>query len=177
MKAGSHSPWISRFFKELGNRVLVANPRKVRAIYQAERKSDDRDDELLARIARVDEALLHPVEHGDEKQQRDMFAIKLRDALVRARVGLINAVRFTLKSLGYTVANPASERFHKTVMEGVPEGCAGVIRPMVEVLERMTLQIKLMEREIVRLEKKVIPRRKSCGKLLGSARLRRCILC
>lgn len=84
MEAGTHSPWISRFFQQLGHRVIVANPRKVRAIYQMERKSDDRDAGLLARIARGDEALLHPVAHGEEKQQRDLLAIKLRDPLVRA---------------------------------------------------------------------------------------------
>lgn len=167
MEAGTHSPWISRFFGEMGHRVLVANPRKVRAIYQAERKSDDRDAELLARIARVDEALLHPVEHGGEKQQRDMLAIKLRDALVRSRVGLINAVRFTLKSLGHTVANPASERFHKTVLEEVPESCQEVIRPMVEVLEKITMQIKQMEREIVRLGKESYPQAEKLRQITG----------
>ena len=40
MEVGMHSPWISRHFKELGHRVLVANPRKLRAIYQNERKCD-----------------------------------------------------------------------------------------------------------------------------------------
>ena len=43
MEAGTHSPWVSRFLQELGLRVIVANPRKTRAIYQNERKSDRRD--------------------------------------------------------------------------------------------------------------------------------------
>ncbi|MES2707523.1 MAG: IS110 family transposase [Verrucomicrobiota bacterium] len=167
MEAGTHSPWISRFFKDPGHRVLVANPRRVRAIYKAERKSDDRDAELPARIARVDEALLHPVEHGDEKQQRDMLAIKLRDAPVRSRVGIINAVRFTLKSLGHPVSNPASERFHKSVMEEVPENCQEVIRPMVEVLEKMTAQIREMEREILRLGKENYPQAEKLRQITG----------
>ena len=115
----------------------------------------------------MDEALLHPVEHGDEKQQRDMLAIKLRDALVRARVGLINAVRFTLKSLGYSVANPASERFHTTVMEEVPEGCREVIRPMVEVPEKITAQIREMEREITRLGKECYPQPEKLRQITG----------
>ncbi|YCM46362.1 transposase [Verrucomicrobiaceae bacterium 227] len=42
MEVGSHSPWISRFLSDLEHRVLVANPRKVRAIYQNTRKSDER---------------------------------------------------------------------------------------------------------------------------------------
>ena len=31
-QVGMHSPWTSRVLKKLGHRVLVANPRKVRAI-------------------------------------------------------------------------------------------------------------------------------------------------
>lgn len=42
----AHSPWISRFLKNLWHRLLVANPRKVRAIYQNERKCDKRDAEM-----------------------------------------------------------------------------------------------------------------------------------
>lgn len=153
MEVGGHSPWISRYMEGLGCRVIVANARKVRAIYQSERKDDDRDAEQLARIARVDASLLYPVQHGTEQEQRDMLAIKLRDALVSSRVGLINAVRFTLKSLGYTVCNPATERFHKKVREEVPDAVQRVIEPMLAVLEATTEQIKVMEREIARLIK------------------------
>jgi transposase len=104
MEVGMHSPWISRFLKDLGHRVLVANPRKVRAIYQNVRKSDRNDAELLARLARSDEKLLSPVEHVSEEMQRDLLQIKLRDNLVRQRVDVISSVRFTLKSLGSTAA-------------------------------------------------------------------------
>src|SRR5437879_3437456 len=47
MEAGTHSPWISRYLKELGSEVIVSNPRKVRAIYQHERKSEDRKSTRL----------------------------------------------------------------------------------------------------------------------------------
>jgi len=54
MEAGCHSPWISRYLEEEGGlRVLIANPRKLRAIYQSERKSDRRDAQMLARIGRL----------------------------------------------------------------------------------------------------------------------------
>ncbi len=43
MEAGTHSPWVSRYLEGLGWEVIVSNPRKVRAIYQHERKSDQRD--------------------------------------------------------------------------------------------------------------------------------------
>src|SRR5947207_10003419 len=53
MEAGAHSPWISRYLEGLGWEVIVSNPRKVRAIYQHERKSDRRDALMLARIGRM----------------------------------------------------------------------------------------------------------------------------
>ena len=100
MEVGSHSPWIKRFLTELGHEVFVANPRKLRAIYTSDRKSDKNDARMLAKIARMDPQLLHPVEHGTEEAQRDLLQVKLRDNLVRQRVDIISSVRFTLKSLG-----------------------------------------------------------------------------
>jgi transposase len=54
IEAGAHSPWVSRHLEELGWRVIVSNPRKVRAIYEHERKCDERDALMLARIGRMD---------------------------------------------------------------------------------------------------------------------------
>ena len=70
MEAGTHSPWVSRYLEGLGWEVIVSNPRKVRAIYQHERKSDQRDALMLARIGRLDRALLYPVRHGSEQAAR-----------------------------------------------------------------------------------------------------------
>ena len=75
MAVGTHSPWISRFFLGQGLEVLVANSRKPRAIYANERKSDERDAEMLARIARVDPQLLHPIQDGSEPAQRDLLRL------------------------------------------------------------------------------------------------------
>src|SRR5207248_6419403 len=148
MEAGAHSPWISRYLERLGWEVIVSNPRKVRAIYQHERKSDRRDALMLARIGRMDRALLYPIHHGSEEAQQDLLRIKLRDSLVRARVAVINSVRFTLKSLGYTVRNPSSERFHKVAMEGLPAALCQMIAPSVAALEELTARIKALEVQI-----------------------------
>ena len=156
-EVGTHSPWIARLFAAAGCRIVVANPRKVRAIFESENKSDDRDSEQLARIARVDVALLHPVVHGGEEEQRDLLAIRLRDNLVRARVQLINAVRFSLKSLGYRVSNPASERFHRSVVDEVPADCLVFVQPLLDVLAAISEKIAVAERTIVRLAQERYP--------------------
>src|SRR5881409_2646533 len=148
MEAGAHSPWVSRYLEGLGWEVIVSNPRKVRAIYQQERKSDQRDALMLARIGRMDRALLYPVRHGSEQAQQDLLRIKLRDSLVRARVALINSVRFSLKSLGYAVCNPSSERFHKVAMEGLHERVQQMVAPSVQALAELSTRIAVLEREI-----------------------------
>ena len=151
MEVGMHSPWTSRFLKDLGHRVLVANPRKVRAIYQNNRKSDSKDAEMLARIARTDEKLLHPVEHGSEETQRDLLQIKLRDNLVRQRVNVISSVRFTLKSLGVKLRSPSTGCFAQHARNALgmehPDILA-LIEPSLEVLDSMTGQIRQLDKAI-----------------------------
>jgi transposase len=160
MEVGMQSPWVSRFFKEWGHRVLVANPRKVRAIYQNDRKSDRRDAEMLARLARSDEKLLSPVEHGSEQAQRDLLQIKLRDNLVRQRVDVISAVRFTLKSMGIRLRSPKTTCFARHARRALEEDHAellAMIEPSLQVIDSMTAQIRELERAIERLANECYP--------------------
>jgi len=157
LEAGTHSPWISRYLTGLGATVIVANPRKLHAISRHERKCDRRDAVMLARLARSDVALLHPLQHGSAQAQHDLLGLKLRDSLVRTRVNLINTVRFTLKSLGHTVANPSSEAFHKSILTAVPADCLPVVSPVLAVLTLLTEQIKTLERDLVARSKRDYP--------------------
>jgi transposase len=149
MEVGMHSPWISRFLADLGHRVIVANPRKVRAIYENNRKSDRKDAEILARLARMDEKLLYAVEHRSEEMQRDLLQIKLRDNLVRQRVDVISAVRFALKSLGIPLRSPNTACFVKYARKalGAPEFATtlAMIEPSLVVIDAMTQQIRKLE--------------------------------
>ena len=61
LETGMHTGWLARLLTGLGHEVVVANARKVRAIWGDEHKSDERDAEMLARLARMDRKLLRPV--------------------------------------------------------------------------------------------------------------------
>ena len=61
--------------------------------------------------------------HGSEQAQQVLLWIKLRDSLVRARLSLINSVRFSLKSLGYAVVILPVNDFNKWRMENYPQRC------------------------------------------------------
>ena len=78
MEVGTHSPWISRLFAGQGVKILVANARKLRAIYQNERKCDRYDARMLAKIARLDPDLLCPIHHKSEEARRDLVDIMTR---------------------------------------------------------------------------------------------------
>src|SRR5438034_8924871 len=100
MEAGCHSPWVSRHLEQPGCEVVVSNPRKTRAIYQHERKSDRRDALMLARIARMEPALLYPVRHGSEEAQQDLLRLSLRESRFQPRLELINSYGLTLRAQG-----------------------------------------------------------------------------
>ena len=70
---------------------------------------------------------------------------------MRARVALINAVRFTLKSLGYPVSNPSSASFHKLVLNEVPESIGEMIAHNVAAIAELTERIKALDTSISRL--------------------------
>ena len=70
LETGTHSPWLSKMLEEHGCKVLVGHARKLRAIWGDDHKCDERDAEMLARIARVDPKLLHPIKHVSKKAAR-----------------------------------------------------------------------------------------------------------
>ena len=63
IEVGTHSPWVQRLLQELGHETITANSRYVRLIYCSRNKNDQLDAERLARFARVDPKLLHPIQH------------------------------------------------------------------------------------------------------------------
>src|SRR6476646_11619514 len=76
IEAGAHSPWARRLLERLGHRVIVANPRKVRLIYQSDRKNDRLDAQMLAKLGRVDVGLLAPVQHRSAEAQTDLAVVR-----------------------------------------------------------------------------------------------------
>jgi len=100
IEAGTHSPWVSRLLAEFGLNVLIANPRQVALIYRNRRKSDRLDATNLARLARSDPELLHPLVHRGRQAQEDLAVLRARDVLIRSRTQLINHVRGVVKSTG-----------------------------------------------------------------------------
>ena len=158
MEAGSHSPWISRLFESRGHKVVVANPRKLRAIYDTDNKNDQRDAELLARIGRFDHNLLYGIEHKCEAHQRALKIVQARDALVAARVKLINHVRGSLKSLGIFLPSGCStEAFARKATEHLEAEDYALVAPVIETIAELSARIKAEDKHIDAMIEKDFP--------------------
>jgi transposase len=168
MEVGTHSPWISRLLAKEGMEVFVANSRKLRAIYANERKCDELDARMLARIARLDPALLSPVRHGSEENQRDLLPLKLRDTLVRQRVAIINSVRACLKALGLRITSPGPTSFAREARAALEEqsGLLVAIEPALAILDELCTRIREYDKTITRC---VAARHPQAGKLQAIA--------
>jgi transposase len=151
IEASMHSPWVSRLLATLGHEVLVANPRKLRLIYENQHKSDRVDAEYLARVARLDPKLLCALEHRSELGQCHLAIVRARDTLVRSRGRLIQHVRASIKSLGERVPSGTAEAFHKRASACIPEALCEALLPLIEVIEQLTTRIREYDRKIEQL--------------------------
>lgn len=168
IEVGTHSPWISRLLEKRGCPCLVANARKLRAIYTNDRKCDMLDARMLAKLARVDPELLSPIEHGCEEDQIHRMAITLRDSLVRQRVNIVSSIRFTLKSLGVRLPACSTISFAKRCreeMEGSPLFHA--VETSLSALEAMNESIKEYEKHISRTAAEHHPETKLLEQISG----------
>lgn len=152
LEAGAQSLWMSHLLKNLGLTVLVGNARRLRMIWDTERKFDKKDAEMLARIARFDPQLVCPIEHRRIEAQCDLNLIKARDIVVRTRTNLINFIKGVLKQFG--LKGPSSctaDTFHKTIREVIPETLDPALSPTVEIIRELTTRIKQYDKQIDRL--------------------------
>ena len=167
MEAGSMSGWSSRVLKDCGHDVIVSNPRKVRAISQNEKKCDDADAEMLARLARVDRKLLCPIQHRGKQAQADLSAIRSRDILVRTRARLVSHVRSILKGFGIRPPRCSTEAFHHRVAEYIPEALLPALGPIVEHIRSLTSTIRSYEKYIEKVAKSRYPETEHVLQVVG----------
>ena len=150
LETGTHSTWISRCLEKRGLEVIVAHARDLAFIYKDSKKSDRIDAEKLARMARADKKLLHPVKLMDRKRQESLLAIKARDLLVKNRTCIINAIRGYLRSFGIE----DNEYSHETINQlysMLPKEIRLNLRGLFTALTTMNNCIKDYDRRIAKM--------------------------
>jgi len=154
IEVGTHSRWVDLLLRELGHRVTVANPRRLKLISQNDSKRDQTDAELLARLGRVDIGLLAPVTHRPAEMHEDLLAILVREKLVGCRTKLVNQVRGLTKAQGYRVDKCEVEQLTKRAREQLPKALTARLAPLFKVIEELTKQIKASDKKISSIAKR-----------------------
>ncbi len=157
LEVGTHSPWVSRLLQNLGHEVIVANARRVRIISQSSRKDDRMDAQMLARLARVDPALLYPIRHRGERAQEHLAMIKARAGLVDSRTALVNTARGLTKSFGERIGKCDADQLRVDKIKDLPAGIQSALQPLVTVIEGMTEQIQGYDQELAKIARKEYP--------------------
>lgn len=150
-EAGTHSPWMSRHLSKMGHEVIVANPRKLQLITKNLRKSDTRDAEVLARLAKASPRLLSPICHRGEQAQLGLALLRVRDGLVQCRTALVNQARGIAKSLGFRLPPCDAANFALRAGEALDAMLAPLLKPMLATLATLAGQIASLDRQIEQL--------------------------
>ncbi|HTF67753.1 MAG TPA: IS110 family transposase, partial [Edaphobacter sp.] len=153
--------------QELGQEVIVANVRELRAISHSDRKSDQVDAEKLARYARPDPNILRTISHRTVEQQEALTLIRARDLLVRLRTASVNAVRGLTKSCGHRMPASSTRCFAKRSLAVMPDGLAQALSPVLEQIAEMTIKIKQYDRQIQQLGQTEYPETQALLKVHG----------
>jgi transposase len=151
----------------MGFKVLVGNPRKLRMIWQTDNKTDDRDAEMLARIARFDSKLLSPIKHRNMDAQKDLNIIKCRDGLVSCRTNLVNTVRGLLKSQGISVPSCSTECFAKKTFLVLPVELCPIFCELLNTIEELNKRIKNFDKLIIKKSEELYPETKIVQQIKG----------
>ncbi len=157
MECSGASPWVSRLAAAPGHEVIVADPRKLRGMWDTTKKNDRRDALLLAQLGAERSASLVAVRHRSETAQRHLAVVKARALLVEARTKLVNGARGIVKSGGGRLPACSPESFHRRAAAAVPEELRAALDPVVAAVAAITEAVREHDREIERLGKEAYP--------------------
>src|SRR5258706_8930011 len=157
LETGTHSPWVSRLLTELGHKVIVAHAQKVQWITKSNRKDDRHDARTLARLARVDPALLGPVRHRSVQAQLHLTVIRARAELVSARTALVNAARGLVKSYGERLPKCGTYQVSRELAEGLSAQLREVLVPLFKEIESLNERVKEYDERMEKIAKEVYP--------------------
>jgi transposase len=99
IEAGNQTAWIHEVLVQMGAKVTVVNPTKVKLIAESRRKTDKIDAKILCELLRID-GLPHPVHMPGEQARAVRGLLVARRQLIAARTKLCNVVRGMMRQEG-----------------------------------------------------------------------------
>ena len=151
IETGGQTNWVRRRLEALGHRVLVADARRVKLIWDTHSKDDRRDALFLAQIALRWPNLLHPIRPRSLATDRRRALLTARETLVGARVKLINTARGVLNAFGHKPPPATSEAFARRITPLLPADLADSSHPLLLAIEALSTQIRRYDKQVLAL--------------------------
>jgi len=167
LETGTHSRWASQVIRSCGHEVLVGNARELKPIFQSMKKTDRSDAEKLARLARADRQLLHPIELRNDEAQIDLTTLRARASLIEARTKLVLVVRGLVKPTGKRIPSCSAPSFHYRAAEAMPEELAPALNPILETISTLTAKINDYDRQVEAISEQRYPETKILKQVPG----------
>ena len=148
LEACGQSNWIAKLLESFGHEVVVANPRQLHLISKSVKKTDRNDARLLARVGRLDLALLQPTHRRGDLSIEARTVLHSRRKLVQSRTVLINSVRAAAKGLGQKLPSCNSDDFMVCATSALQPKLRSLLQPTIDTLAVLQQQIERYDKEI-----------------------------
>lgn len=151
IETGGHANWVARQLRAMGHEVIVADAKRLKLLWDTKSKDDKRDALFLAEIAARCPEFLCAVEPRTLESEQHRAMLRMREAVVRARVKLINCVRGVLESFGEKLPAASSEAFARMAAPRLPQELRAEAYPALQVIEQLTSRIKVYDKQVRKL--------------------------
>jgi transposase len=155
LEVGPVSAWVSVLLEELGHEVVACNPRRLRLVAESTLKCDRLDAETLARLARLsrlDAALLPAVRHRGEGARKVRALLRVRLALLGSRTALVNTARSLARTLGQRLPGVTPGRLPEAVAKArLPKELKDLLAPLLEAIEHLTERLRAVDARVEEL--------------------------
>lgn len=148
LEASTPARWIALEGRKRGHQMIVADPRRLAAVTENIRKSDEEDAAMLARLGASEMRLLRETFVRDEAMSEDLAVVRMRDAVVAARTLLVNASRSQAKSLGERLPSCSTASFANKAHVDMPVRLKPVLDEAFAAIEGLSASIKGYDTQI-----------------------------
>lgn len=167
LEAGTPARWVGRMLREAKHEVYVADPRKISLVTRDQRKSDRNDAITIAKLVKADVTLLNPIEGFLDRSMTVLTMVRQRDALVRSRTLLINAVRNHVKQEGHRIGHCDADDFIAKAKKNLPKPILREIASMLPAIATISGQIAVFDRRLLQKAAKEFPEMERLQKIPG----------
>ena len=147
IEAGNQTAWVYEALTEMGAKVTVVNPAKVKLIAESRRRTDKIDAKILCKLLRID-ALPHPVHVPGRKTRALRGLLVARRQLISARTKLCNVVRGMLRQEGIRLSARALSSFvgwQRILTSGFEQAHLAVVAAYFDTFVSLTNVIREIE--------------------------------